>query len=308
MFDARNRNIGGEVDASSRPALRSGRSEPADHHRMSAPPAPRGVRRSRLRRALARILPARTADSLARTVTRAQVKSGSLLGDPLQLSRPAQRRECPSCGYRGRLWSFGRPARREALCPRCLSLERHRLMHLLLDRYADSAIVGKRVLHFAPERCVRERLVEVSRYMSADISGRGVDCRCAMEAMPFADGSIDTVIANHVLEHVDDDFDALREIRRVLRPGGLAILSVPIVFGWDATYEDPRIVAPEQRRAHFGQEDHKRLYGRDFADRLRCCGFAVETFRSDPPGEVRYGLRRGDRFYLAWPDGEPADR
>src|SRR3546814_6720278 len=98
----------------------------------------------------------------------------------------------------------------------------------------------------------------------------------------------------------------MRELRRALRPDGGAILSVPMITGWDRTYEDPGILAPELRRTHFGQEDHKRLYGSDFSDRLHRAGFVAEVFRADPESEVRYGLRRGDRFFLARPAAELA--
>lgn len=262
--------------------------------------------RSVLRRAVRSILPRGAADSLGSTLVHAQVKSGSLVSDPMQFRRHAHHRECPICSYRGRFWSHGTPPRGEAMCPRCLSLERHRLMHLLLDRLGPSLLEGRRVLHFAPEGCMRDRLSRMSHYLTADISGRGVDCGCAMEAIPLPDASVDAVIANHVLEHVDDDIVALREVRRVLRPDGVAILSVPMIAGWDETYEDPGIVAPALRRTHFGQEDHKRLYGTDFSDRLRRAGYAVEVFRADHESEVRYGLRRGDRFFLARPAAEAA--
>jgi len=257
--------------------------------------------RSRLKRAVRAVLPREVADGLGVTLVRAQIKSGSLVSDPMQFRRRAYQRECPICGFSGRFWSHGTPPRGEAMCPRCLSLERHRLLHLLIDRHGAELLAGRKVLHFAPETCVRDRLGRMSDYVTADISGRGVDYGCPMEQIPFPDASIDAVIANHVLEHVDDDIVAMREVHRVLRPGGVAILSVPLIAGWEQTYEDPGIVAPELRRTHFGQEDHKRLYGADFSGRLQRAGFAVEVFRADPESEVRYGLRRGDRFFLARP-------
>ena len=279
----------------------------ADPSRPGASPRaevaqPRSSARERVRRTLRRVLPEATLGSIGSTLVRTQVKTHSVLGDPMQFRRASPARECPLCGHRGRFWSFGNPPRSEAMCPRCLSLERHRLLHLLVDAHQPAAFDGRHVLHFAPEGCIRERLARISRYVTADLSGRGVDLQCAMEAIPFPDGAIDTVIANHVLEHVDDDLVAMREVRRVLKPEGMAILSVPIIQGWDETYEDRTIVAPAERRTHFGQEDHKRMYGRDFADRLRRAGFRVEIFRADPASEIRYGLRRGDQFFLARPN------
>src|SRR3546814_9861138 len=92
------------------------------------------------------------------------------MADPMQFRRAGHERECPICGHRGRFWSHGTPPRGEAMCPRCLSLERHRLMHLLIDRHGADLLEGKRVLHFAPESCIRERLARMSDYVTADIS------------------------------------------------------------------------------------------------------------------------------------------
>jgi predicted SAM-dependent methyltransferase len=82
------------------------------------------------------------------------------------------------------------------------------------------------------------------------------------------------VICNHVLEHVDDR-KALTEIMRILAPGGMLVASVPIIEGWDTTYEDVAIKDPEDRALHFGQSDHVRWYGRDFRDRLKAAGFEI---------------------------------
>lgn len=252
-----------------------------------------------LRWGLLRVLPEPAAGSLRAAWVRTRVKATSVAGDPLQLRRPAPSRECPICGYHGRFWSYGTSPRTEALCPRCLSIERHRLFQLFLALRGGRWLAGKRMLHFAPEGFIRERLKQPATYITADVAGDNVDCRCRMEAMPFADRSFDAVIAHHVLEHVEDDGRAMRDIRRVIAPEGVAILSVPIIQGWHRTYEDDRIQRPEERRVHFGQEDHKRLYGRDFVERLIRAGFAVEVFQADPKSEVAFGLQRGDQLFIA---------
>lgn len=258
----------------------------------------------RLARTLRRTLPRRTVASLGAAWQETTIKGTSVLHDPLQFQRPAYQRHCPVCQYRGRFWSFGAPPRGDALCPNCFSLERHRLFQLLLNRYAAAWLRGRCILHFAPEDWVRRRLAAIATYLTADISGHGVDYQCAIESMPFPNDSVDVIMANHVLEHVDDDERAFREIRRVIKPDGRAILSVPLIHGWKTTYENPNIRAPRDRRAHFGQEDHKRVYGRDFADRLRRAGFAVEVFQVVPADEVRFGLRRGEQMFIARPKAE----
>ncbi|MGE0272595.1 MAG: methyltransferase domain-containing protein [Alphaproteobacteria bacterium] len=254
-----------------------------------------------LGRALRAMVPRRVRRSLGERVTRARVKTDSVLADPLQLRRPALRRSCPICDYRGRFWSFGVAPRPEALCPSCFSLERHRLFHLLLLHHGRRWLAGKRVLHFAPEGAARPALDELATCVTADIAGDSVDCRCGMEAMPFPDRSFDAVIANHVLEHVEDDLRAMRELRRVIRTGGVAILSVPVIQGWERTYENGRVQSPDQRRIHFGQADHRRFYGRDFTARLEHAGLTVDRFQMDPPSEIAFGLRRGDCLFVARP-------
>ncbi|OYV33874.1 MAG: hypothetical protein B7Z80_22805 [Rhodospirillales bacterium 20-64-7] len=117
--------------------------------------------------------------------------------------------------------------------------------------------------------------------------------------LPMADGSYDVVIANHVLEHIDDDRQAIRELFRVLRPNGTALLTVPLNPTRAATYEDPRITDPVQRMAHFNAPDHRRYYGLDFADRLQDAGFQVETFRMTQPDEVRFSLLPMEWLYIA---------
>ena len=95
----------------------------------------------------------------------------------------------------------------------------------------------------------------------------------------FRDGTFDFVICSHVLEHVDDDRAAMREIRRVLRPDGTALIMVPILSPGGRTFEDATITTPEGRERAFGQTDHVRRYGGDFPDRAREAGLEVEAFR-----------------------------
>ncbi|MCD6074424.1 MAG: ubiE [Rhodospirillales bacterium] len=122
-----------------------------------------------------------------------------------------------------------------------------------------------------------------------------------MEHLPFADGQFDLLIANHVLEHVYDENAALQEIRRVLDPDGACILSVPQIFAWDKTYEDDSILDPYERHLHFGQADHRRLYGRDFGAKLCQAGFYVDEFQMDRSSEIQFALSRGETLYIGQP-------
>jgi SAM-dependent methyltransferase len=163
------------------------------------------------------------------------------------------------------------------MCPRCLSLERHRALWLLLRR--EGALEGiTSLLHFAPEPGIRDCLrgMRRLRYVTADIAPGRADTAMDMTRLAFQGASFDRVICSHVLEHVPDDARAMQELWRVLRPGGIAVLQVPLREG--PTDEDVAVTDPGERLRRFGQEDHVRFYGRDdFAKRLEAAGFAVRV-------------------------------
>jgi ubiquinone/menaquinone biosynthesis C-methylase UbiE len=96
--------------------------------------------------------------------------------------------------------------------------------------------------------------------------------------MQYPDSTFDVVICCHVLEHIPDDKKAMSELFRVLRPGGWAVLQVPIGRAIDKTYEDASITDPKLREKAFGQHDHVRVYGMDYKERLGKAGFSVATY------------------------------
>jgi SAM-dependent methyltransferase len=206
-------------------------------------------------------------------------------------------RECPCCGYRGMFKPYGFPPRFDALCRACYSLERHRLFVLLDQRHHFIRADGD-TLHFAPEPQVAEYLKRGSRsYRSADIGDHRAELRENIESTSFPDASFEQIVCSHVLEHVDDS-RALHELFRILKPNGAMIAMVPIIEGWDTTYEDATIVDPREREVHFGQDDHVRFYGRDFRDRVRSAGFELREYTAEGADVVRYALSRGEKIFV----------
>ena len=207
-------------------------------------------------------------------------------------------RECSICGYKGRFRAFGIPPRLDAMCPECKSLERHRLLSLLVTERPN--IVTGKVLHFAPEPSVTRFVKPLAgSYITADVDGRRADLALDIENMSSVEEhSFDLIVCSHVLEHVDDG-RALREMHRILRPGGTALLMTPVIEGWAKTYENPSVTSREGRVAHFGQSDHVRYYGSDLRDRITSAGFMLEEFTAEEPKVLRYGLRRGEKVFIA---------
>jgi SAM-dependent methyltransferase len=169
--------------------------------------------------------------------------------------------------------------RANALCWRCGSHERHRAQWLLLQRRPQLLGGARSLLHFSPEWCISRRLKAQPglRYVTADINPEGVDLKLDITDLDLPDDAFDAVLCSHVLEHVDDDAAAMRELRRITAPGGFCLVMVPLALDRERTYEDPSITAPEDRQQEFLQHDHVRLYAPDIADRLHAAGFDVET-------------------------------
>jgi SAM-dependent methyltransferase len=170
------------------------------------------------------------------------------------------------------------------VCPVCFSSSRTRLVHCYLAR--DSELrAGReltRVLHFAPERGIAQWLLRLQlvHYVAADLAPDRFEytssTKLDVTRIEFPDAEFDLVICNHVLEHVPDDGLAMREICRVLKPGGRAILQVPISAMLTTTFEDPAIIDPRDRERVFGQWNHVRVYGPDYTERLCQAGFSVD--------------------------------
>ena len=215
--------------------------------------------------------------------------------------KPIAPRQCPVCDFHGWFDRFGRPPRLDALCPRCGSLERHRLLFLAMTRGVITEGIDEAtdpVLHFAAEpqleRILRARF---GNYKTADLFEKA-DLKINLEEMDLPDGKFRLIIANHVLEHVDD-FKASSEIARILTDDGILVAMVPIVEGWETSYENPEITDETGRWLHFGQGDHIRYYGRDFTDRIERGGLKLKhEITAEGSDVVTYGLARGEKVFV----------
>lgn len=201
---------------------------------------------------------------------------------------------CPVCGSSFRkMLPYGYLVQRDnALCPNCMALERHRLLWLWLKRETDLFTSLPRLLHIAPEVCLMRHLKrsykgQKHNYVTADLESPLAHLHFDVMQIPLADESFDVIICNHLLEHVESDKKALSELRRVLCRGGWAVLLSPIDYSREHTFEDDSITDPEERTRLFGQYDHRRVYGRDYVERLREAGFEAQ--------EIDYAARLTDQ-------------
>lgn len=193
-------------------------------------------------------------------------------------------------------------------CPFCKSHDRER--HLFL--YFNALHLWGRfhqatVLHLAPEKWLSHKIESLapSLYIKGDLfpSQQGVK-KIDVTRIPYSDNSFDCILCNHVLEHVPNDRRAIRELFRVLRPGGFAILQTPFAAKLKTTREnEPDILASEQKCIEFyGQEDHVRLYGTDIFDRLQKTGFIIDRKEHQEVlpniNAFRYGVNSQEPLFL----------
>lgn len=190
--------------------------------------------------------------------------------------------------------------RDNVLSPSTLSLERHRLLWLYLQNETDFFTKPYKVLHFAPEQAFYKRFREMSNldYVTTDLNSPLADVKADICNLPFKDNEFDVILCNHVLEHIPDDIKAMKELFRVLKPGGFGVFQIPQDLNRERTFEDDTIIDKKERAKIFGQYDHVRIYGRDYFDKLRSIGFKVKeidyTSKLTEEDLTRYCLAKGE--------------
>ena len=216
------------------------------------------------------------------------------------------RYKCPCCG-----WTLRGFLDRESIvgmnhdgyCPRCNSKARHRRDWIYLQANTNLFTDELRLLEVAPWWSLGRQFRRMSSlyFIGLDLDPNAANTTLAgdLAATPLASEVVDAILCIHVLEHVEDDRAAIKELFRVLRPGGWALVSVPLLMD-ETTREDASIISPRDRERVFGEKDHLRFYGTDFEDRLKDVGFEVQL---DPASEIpesersRYGLRNDENIF-----------
>ena len=159
-------------------------------------------------------------------------------------------------------------------------------------------------MHIAPEQCFHGKFKKQKNldYVTGDLLSPIADLHFDLHNIPLEDNQYEVIFCNHVMEHVKDDLQCMKELYRIMKPGGWGIMQVPIDTSRTTTYEDWSITTPEEREKHFWQYDHVRLYGLNYPDRLREAGFNVEVvdFSKELPTEVfeRYRIPKSELLYI----------
>lgn len=173
-------------------------------------------------------------------------------------SKSKYKYDCPICGYHGPF--MNKNNRLRAKCPKCGELERARMAMMVINQIYDDEKASKTdVLHVSPENFLRKHFKKKYKsYISSDLYRQDVDHQFDIQNIPYPDNSFDLVFASHVLEYVKNDRQALKEIKRVLKPEGLAFLPVPILHKKTIDFEE----RPSNKRII-------RETGEDYFDRYR---------------------------------------
>lgn len=215
-------------------------------------------------------------------------------------TKPLRTYHCNVCDRTDFFEGWYRPYQIDSKCPNCGSIERTRFMYEILSKNIINELdpTKTKILHFAPEPIIENYLRRTfASYTSADLFAEA-DIIVNIEDIKLPEESYDIVIASHVLEHVDDRL-AVNQIEKILKSAGKFVCMVPMVQGWDETYEDLKVIDPSEREIHFGQSDHLRMYGRDFVSRVETQNLKLRSlYTADGVNSARYKWDRGDKLYV----------
>jgi SAM-dependent methyltransferase len=212
---------------------------------------------------------------------------------------------CPCCGWRLRAFTHGGGSfrvRHLGYCPRCNAKARHRRIWLYLEQRTNLFSDRLRLLHVSPKYSLSRRFTTMPNlnYVGVDIDDcRNIHAKMDLTAIPIRSDTFDAAICVHVLEEIEQDRKAMRELFRVMKPGGWAMISVPTQLD-QKTFEDPTIITPQGRQRAFGETAHVRVYGYDLIERLEEYGFRVQLdLGKDVEQQTKknYGLRDDENIF-----------
>lgn len=211
---------------------------------------------------------------------------------------------CPFCNGNFKYFlPFGVIPRQNSRCPKCDSLERHRLLYLYLNNKTTFLFEHLKILEVGPSYCTSKffRSLPNIEHISIDLVSPIAMIKMDLTNLQFEDETFNCIICYHVLEHIRDDLLAMREIFRVLKPGGWTLIQVPIDINRAETFEN-FTVSEKNYETIFGKSDHVRIYGLDFKQRLKSVGFCVRVDRYvdelDEETIRKYGLKNRYKIKL----------
>lgn len=219
---------------------------------------------------------------------------------------------CPVCEEMSSFIPGGEPPREYAKCPHCGSYERDRLMYFLIkEKYYEIFENNIKLLHFAPEVIFYNYFNKKKNidYFPVDLSperyeAKGIKIRSKvnMENMPYENDTFDVIYNSHVLEHIFNDVAAMKECYRVLKPGGICFIMVPLSNKYK-TFENENYNTPELRKKYYGLADHVRIYGHDIQEKLKICGFNVIEIKAKDIYKTElkrnfYGLLQKESIFI----------
>lgn len=214
---------------------------------------------------------------------------------------------CPCCKSTFREFSpFGNFKRKNSWCLKCQSLERDRLLWMYYENKTTLYKQPTKLLHIAPEIIFFRHFKKQKNidYYPADlypqVYPKGTQYFNLLQPT-FPDNTFDAIICNHVFQYIEEDAKAMSNVYKLLKPGGWAILQVPLNKELTVTYEDSTIIDPLEREKAFGLKEHVRFYGLDYADKLKEAGFTVKiddyTAEFSDADNYKYGFWQGDAIY-----------
>jgi SAM-dependent methyltransferase len=193
------------------------------------------------------------------------------------MSQTDKKYYCPVCESRSIFLPYGVNQRPAAKCPKCASLERHRLSGLFFKKHTEIFKPPlKKVLHIAPEPMLSRQFSDCNyiEYLSADIQNQAM-VQMDITDIQYPDGSFDVIYCSHVLEYVSDDLKAMGEFMRVLKPGGWAVIQA--VINAEQTIQRKSYPEGAEQENLFGNAGHQRKFGPDIVNRFKSAGFKVKV-------------------------------